>query len=80
MILRRAPFMDKAKGPFMRKQPLGLVTKVVANYLSEAFKWPPRSPKWFIARGTKRLVELFRMGSDDLAYFLYFSFSALRIA
>ena len=30
-ILRRAPFMDRAKGPLMREQPLGLVTKEVAN-------------------------------------------------
>ncbi len=52
-------FMDKAKGLFMREQPLGLVSRVVANSLSEALKWPPRIPKGFIARGTKRLVEMF---------------------
>jgi hypothetical protein len=71
--------MDKAKGPFVREQPLGLVTRMVANPFSEALKWPPRSPMWFIARGTKRLVEVLWMGPADLASFLYFSFLALRI-
>jgi hypothetical protein len=54
----------------MRQQPLGLVsivTKVVANSLTEALKWPPRIPLWFIARGTKRFVEMFSMGLVDLA-------------
>ena len=72
--------MDIAKGPFMREQSLGLVTRVVANSLREALKWPTRSPMWFIARGSKRLVEMFWMGHADLSSFPYFSFSALRIA
>jgi hypothetical protein len=72
--------MDNAKGPIMRGHPLGFFTRVVANSFKEALKWPPRSPKWFIAIGTKRLVELFWMGPIDLASFMYFSFSTLRIA
>ena len=58
-ILRSTPFMDKANGPFMREQPLGLVTREVANSFKTKLKWPSRSPMWFIAKGTKRLVELF---------------------
>ena len=50
--------MDKSKGPFMREHAIGLMTSVVAKSLRESLKWPPRNPKWFIARGPKRLVEL----------------------
>ena len=58
-ILRSTPFMDKANGPFMREQPLGLVTRDVANFFKTELKWPPRSLMWFIATGMKRLVEQF---------------------
>jgi len=37
-IFPRAPFMDEAKGPRIREQPLGRVTRVVANSFSVELK------------------------------------------
>ncbi len=37
-IFRRAPFMERAKGPFMRGQPLGRRTNWEANSVSAALK------------------------------------------
>jgi hypothetical protein len=48
--------------------------------LKAALKFPPRRPKWFIAKGMKRLVPLFWIGPTDLASFLNFSFYAFMIA
>ena len=46
-IFRRAPIMERAKGPLLRGQPLGRITMIVANSFRSAFKWPPRRPRWF---------------------------------
>jgi hypothetical protein len=45
-----------AKGPCRRAQPAGSVTTEVANYLRIAWKWGPRRPRWFIAKGMRRIV------------------------
>jgi len=44
-IFPNAPFMDREKGPRIREQPLGRVTKIVANSCSLELKGPPRIPK-----------------------------------
>jgi hypothetical protein len=41
MILWRAPLRERAKGPWRREHPPGLVTKIVANSFIMAWKWPP---------------------------------------
>ncbi len=79
-IFRRPPFKERAKGPFMRKQPLGRKTMREANYFRTVLKCPPRNPKWLIASGMKRFVEQNWMGPTDLASFLNFSFFAFLIA
>ena len=45
IIFPRAPFSDKAKGPRIREQPLGRVTRVVANSFRMELKCPPLIPK-----------------------------------
>jgi hypothetical protein len=79
-IFWRAPFKERAKGPFMREQPLGRITMREANSLRTALKCPPRSSKWLIASGMKSLVELNWMGPTEIASFMNFSFSAFLIA
>jgi hypothetical protein len=75
-IIPRAPFMDNAKGPRIREQPLGRVTMVVANSFKVELKCPPRIPKWFMARGMKRLVELSCIGPREIESFLNLVYSA----
>jgi hypothetical protein len=67
MIFRSAPLMERAKGPCMRQQPAGLETREVANSFKTDSKWAPRSPRWFIAKGTNRLVALCWTGPRELA-------------
>jgi len=78
-IFPSAPFMDKAKGPRIREQPLGRVTKIVANSFNVELKCPPRIPKWFMAKGMKRLVELACIGPTEIESFLNLVYSAFTI-
>ena len=79
MIFRRAPFSERAKGPFISEQPLGSKTRWEANSFKVALKCPPRSPKWFMESGMKRLEEVNCIGPTDLASFMNFTFSAFLI-
>jgi hypothetical protein len=45
MIFPSAPFKDRAKGPRIREQPLGRVTRIVANSFSVELKGPTHIPQ-----------------------------------
>jgi hypothetical protein len=49
--------MERAKGPWRREHPPGMVTKIVKNSFTIAWKRPPRRTKWLRARGIRRRVE-----------------------
>jgi hypothetical protein len=55
------------------------VTKVVANSFRVELKCPPLIPKWFMARGMKRLVELSFIGPTKIESFLNLVYSAFLI-
>jgi hypothetical protein len=71
--------MDRAKGPRIKEHPIGRVTKMVANSFRVELKCPPRFPKWFMARGMKRLVELSCIGPTEIESFLNLVYSAFMI-
>ncbi len=52
------------------------MTRIVANSVSAAWKWGPLNPKWFIAKGTNRIVVEAEMGWDELRSFLNLHLSA----
>jgi hypothetical protein len=47
----------EGEGALEERDPLGLVTRIVANSFSIAWMWPPRRPRWLRARGIRRRVE-----------------------
>ncbi len=69
--------MLRAKGPCINLQPEGLFTRKEANSRKTAWKCPPRRPRWFIARGMKRLVEEEEIGAVEFESFVNFINSAL---
>jgi hypothetical protein len=57
-----------------------MVTRIVANSFNKAWKWPPRRPRWLIARGTNRRVAEDWIGPVERESFLNLIASAVLIA
>ena len=78
-IFLGAPFKERANGSRRRKHPPGLVTREVANSFKAASKWPPLGPRWFMARGVRRVVAELWMGDVESASLVNVLFFASRV-